>query len=71
MKDPRAWEIVYNFMTTEMQLPEAHDNLKTVLGTRFIPEKWSPILNVVLSAENNVAEALKRLDEVANQLVGC
>lgn len=56
--DAGAWDILRKFAgSTDITLPEAEEQLKNYLGTRFKDEDWRPALKAVMDAETDVSKA--------------
>ena len=56
-----AWDILENFATTDMTLPQAEDALKDHLGDQYFDEKWRPALVAVMAAEKDTTAALESI----------
>ena len=63
--DRGAWEILRNFATSEMTLPNAEEHLKKQLGDRYNERDWRPALDAVMNAEGDVMQAQEALHKLA------
>ena len=59
-----AWDILEEFATTDMTLPQAEDALKDHLGDQFIDEKWRPAFDAVMAAEMDCTAALESIKKL-------
>ncbi|KAG6331558.1 hypothetical protein ID866_7533 [Astraeus odoratus] len=72
MRNAISWIIVQEFaMSDEMQLPEAKDHLKGMLGCSYAAVDWDPVIKIVMDAENNTQKALEGLDQLSVPIFGC
>jgi len=64
--DPITWQIIRDFATTEMTLPDAEDALKRHLGENYHDDEWLPVLQTVMDADEdgNSASALAVIDKI-------
>jgi hypothetical protein len=53
-----AWDIIEQFATTEMALPDVENALQKHLGAGYIDSEWWPAFKVVMDAEGDAALAL-------------
>ncbi|KAF9218755.1 hypothetical protein BS17DRAFT_719628, partial [Gyrodon lividus] len=60
--DPIGWQIVHEFATTEMNLPNAEACLAAHLGHHYVNTDWQPALRAVMDAEGDVAIAMKAVE---------
>lgn len=69
LEDPKAWEIIHRFATDhDMSLPAAEDQLKLLLGTRFMHSEWQLALNAVMDAEEDTDSALAAIKRLQDQV---
>lgn len=59
-----AWDILEEFATTDMTLPQAEDALKNHFGDQYGDKEWRPALNTVMAAEKDAAAALESIKEL-------
>jgi hypothetical protein len=59
-----AWDILEEFATTDMTLPQAEDALKDHFGDQYVDEKWRPVLHVVMAAEQDTVAALESIKKL-------
>jgi hypothetical protein len=53
-----AWDVVLEFArVVPMTLPEAMKRLEAILGEDYVPSEWSPALDAVMDAEENIVAA--------------
>jgi len=64
LPDVKAWEIIYEFVTSEMRLPQAKDKLGAYLGCNYKEEEWRGTFKAVMDAENDSFKALNALDKL-------
>ena len=57
--DPGAWNILRQFASTEMTLPQAETALTQHLGNQYKDSDWRPALKAVMDAEGDVPKAQK------------
>ncbi|KAF8205728.1 hypothetical protein K438DRAFT_1447001, partial [Mycena galopus ATCC 62051] len=50
-----GWDVVLEFATTKMSLPQAEKRLKEILGAGYVASDWKPVLDVVMDAEEDSA----------------
>jgi hypothetical protein len=68
--DTKAWDIINQFASTDMTLPQAEQLLHTHFGAQYDNSTWWPILDAIIAAENDVniaLEAVKRLKETLTE----
>jgi DDE superfamily endonuclease len=53
-----AWDIIEQFATTDMALPDAENALRKHLGGEYADDNWQPALKAVMDAEGDAALAL-------------
>src|SRR5882724_6340303 len=63
--NPTGWEIIHNFATTDMGLPEAEGHLQQALGDDFVDSDWRPALKTVMDAEGDTEKALHNVQKLA------
>ncbi|KAJ7435991.1 hypothetical protein B0H11DRAFT_1937097 [Mycena galericulata] len=57
-KDVRAgWDVILEFATTKMSLPQAEKCLKQIFGTGYVASDWKAALDVVMDSEEDSAIA--------------
>ena len=59
-----AWDIIQQFASTDMTLPQAESALQTHFGDKYDDKAWRPALDAVLAAENDVGIALEAVKEL-------
>jgi hypothetical protein len=59
-----AWDILEEFATTDMTLPQVEDVLKDHFGDQYVDEKWRPVLHAVMVAEQDTVAALESIKEL-------
>jgi len=59
-----AWDLMREFATTDLGLPQAEERLKTLLGDQYVDEDWRPMLCAVMEAEGNVETALNAIERL-------
>ena len=64
--DPTAWNIIRDFASTEMTLPDAENLLKTHLGPRYIDHDWRHALKAVMEAEGDIGKAQAMVRELSS-----
>ncbi|CAK5279727.1 unnamed protein product [Mycena citricolor] len=52
-----AWDVILEFATTEMSLPQAEHGLERVLGTDYYPKDWNAPLDAVMACEGDSIKA--------------
>jgi len=67
--DLKAWEIILEFATSDMGLPQAEAKLQAHLGTRFKDGDWRAALKAVMDAENDHLEGVKSLDKLTMEIL--
>jgi hypothetical protein len=63
--DHGGWDILRQFATTEMTLPQAEAALIQHLGNRFKDADWRPVLKAVMDAEGDVQKALNAIQTMS------
>ena len=61
--DPAAWNIIQQFASTAMTLPEAEDGLHKHLQDRYVDDEWRPALKMVTESED-INSCLTVLDKM-------
>ena len=59
-----AWDIIEQFATTEMALPDAENTLQKHLGDGYVDNEWQPALKAVMDAEGDAALALAAIKKL-------
>jgi len=59
--DNGAWDILEQFLTTSMWLPEMDDALVTYLGDRYSPDDWVEPRRILFSGDEDDAKSLENL----------
>lgn len=65
--DPLAWDIIRDFATSDMSLPQAEAALQAHLGMRFVDTDWRPGLKAVMDAEGSVDAALEAIEALCKE----
>ncbi|KAI6141329.1 hypothetical protein BKA82DRAFT_4362456 [Pisolithus tinctorius] len=55
--DPVGWQIIREFATTEMSLPNAEAHLAAHLGCHYVDVDWQPALTAVMDAEGDASKS--------------
>jgi hypothetical protein len=63
-QEKAAWDIIRDFASTDMTLPEAEKALNDLFGDKYTDDKWRPALAAVMAAENDVSVALDAIDKL-------
>lgn len=63
--DPDAWDILRDFATSEMTLPQAEEKIQKHLDKRYKDEDWRPAFKAVMDAEGDVAAAQAALQKLS------
>jgi hypothetical protein len=61
----KGWDIVRQFATTDMSLPEAEQSLQALYRESYDDVIWRPALNAVMVAENDSDVALASIEPLA------
>lgn len=67
--DTLAWDIIQDFATSDMSLPEAESQLQAHLGDRFVDSDWQPALRAVMEAEGDADKASAAVDSLRKAAV--
>ncbi|KAJ3574251.1 hypothetical protein NP233_g1893 [Leucocoprinus birnbaumii] len=62
----QSWDIIREFATTPMTMPEAQDKLRKLLGEGYREEEWIPAFDAIFHAEGDVDRALDAIDQLVN-----
>ena len=65
--DPAGWEIIREFATTDLSLPNAEIRLQAHLGNRYIDSDWRPALKAVMDAEGSSEVALGAIQDLEHE----
>jgi hypothetical protein len=65
----RGWQIVEEFATTDMSLPEAEKQLHVYFGDAYDDMKWHHVLDAVMAAEDDSAKALDAITQIRHTSV--
>ncbi|KAG6839781.1 hypothetical protein H0H87_012890 [Tephrocybe sp. NHM501043] len=60
-----TWDIICDFVVSEMTFPVAKTRLCEHLGDRYDDKDWRPALNAVMDAEGDAAEAQDAIQTLA------
>jgi hypothetical protein len=52
-----GWDIILEFATTKMSLPQAEKRLKEIFGTGYVASDWKPAFDAVVDAKEDSAVA--------------
>jgi hypothetical protein len=52
-----AWDILHQFTSSDMTLPQAEEKLLAHLGNHYKDADWRPALKAIMDAEGNVMQA--------------
>jgi len=56
--DPRAWEIIKDFASDQLNFVQMETKLKSYLGDRYQHDDWNPVFVVLFGTENDTAAAI-------------
>jgi hypothetical protein len=60
----KGWDIIREFATTSITLPEAENRLKEALGVGYVDLDWQPALKAVMDAEDDSVAALEAIRQL-------
>ncbi|KIJ40018.1 hypothetical protein M422DRAFT_257083 [Sphaerobolus stellatus SS14] len=69
LTDPKAWEIIEEFATSDMSLPQAEERLKVHLGSRYVEAEWRDAFKAVMDAEKDTLKALESIKRLTNKVI--
>ena len=64
--NPAVWNIIREFATTEMTIPQVEKQLTDLLGNQYNDKDWRPAIDAVNNAEGDVTATLEAVKELAS-----
>ncbi len=64
----QGWNVIREFATTPMSLPQAEEKLKAIFGAAYKDADWRQALDCVLEAENDETKALEAVEKLTQQI---
>jgi hypothetical protein len=65
LSEPGVWDILCQFASSDMTLPQAKEHLLYLLGTCYRDEDWHPALNAVMDTEGDIIMAQEAIQNIS------